>query len=109
MTSHPLTREYFQSAFVVENLEAACHQWSNNFGIGPFFIKDYRPGTFDQVIYRGAPADLSMRVALAQAGTIQIELIEPGQGPSAYRDMVCLLYTSPSPRDVEESRMPSSA
>ena len=23
--------------------------------------------------------------------------------------MVCLLYTSPSPRDVEESRMPSSA
>ena len=24
-------------------------------------------------------------------------------------DEVCLLYTSPSPRDVEESRMPSSA
>ena len=23
--------------------------------------------------------------------------------------MACLLYTSPSPRDVEESRMPSSA
>ena len=25
------------------------------------------------------------------------------------RDYYCLLYTSPSPRDVEESRMPSSA
>ena len=25
------------------------------------------------------------------------------------RDYGCLLYTSPSPRDVEESRMPSSA
>ena len=25
------------------------------------------------------------------------------------RYMYCLLYTSPSPRDVEESRMPSSA
>ena len=24
-------------------------------------------------------------------------------------DRFCLLYTSPSPRDVEESRMPSSA
>ena len=24
-------------------------------------------------------------------------------------NMLCLLYTSPSPRDVEESRMPSSA
>ena len=25
------------------------------------------------------------------------------------KNRVCLLYTSPSPRDVEESRMPSSA
>ena len=29
--------------------------------------------------------------------------------PHAMMAMVCLLYTSPSPRDVEESRMPSSA
>ena len=33
---------------------------------------------------------------------------------TAFRDVMatrhtCLLYTSPSPRDVEESRMPSSA
>ena len=29
---------------------------------------------------------------------------------SAYGNyLICLLYTSPSPRDVEESRMPSSA
>ena len=27
----------------------------------------------------------------------------------ANRNPICLLYTSPSPRDVEESRMPSSA
>ena len=26
-----------------------------------------------------------------------------------YPGITCLLYTSPSPRDVEESRMPSSA
>ena len=29
--------------------------------------------------------------------------------PDQLNAMVCLLYTSPSPRDVEESRMPSSA
>ena len=28
---------------------------------------------------------------------------------SQLADLACLLYTSPSPRDVEESRMPSSA
>ena len=26
-----------------------------------------------------------------------------------YRDVICLLYTSPSPRDPKTSRMPSSA
>ena len=33
------------------------------------------------------------------------------EAPKSYtgEDMICLLYTSPSPRDVEESRMPSSA
>ena len=29
--------------------------------------------------------------------------------PGASKDMVCLLYTSPSPRDATLSRMPSSA
>ena len=33
-----------------------------------------------------------------------------GTEPTAtVNDYACLLYTSPSPRDVEESRMPSSA
>ena len=32
-----------------------------------------------------------------------------GQTPLGVRIDTCLLYTSPSPRDVEESRMPSSA
>ena len=30
-------------------------------------------------------------------------------GVHAPESGICLLYTSPSPRDVEESRMPSSA
>ena len=32
-----------------------------------------------------------------------------GMVASFYANNSCLLYTSPSPRDVEESRMPSSA
>ena len=50
---------------------------------------------------------------------MRIELMYPGDGilggdHNLYNVLVtnhgfCLLYTSPSPRDVEESRMPSSA
>ena len=36
-------------------------------------------------------------------------VIGNGLLPTSGRDSDCLLYTSPSPRDVEESRMPSSA
>ena len=48
--------------------------------------------------------DLTLHSTLCRrdAGAFQ-KAIQSGQ------DVVCLLYTSPSPRDVEESRMPSSA
>ena len=37
-------------------------------------------------------------------------LVNPAIPPlRGFDDYFCLLYTSPSPRDVEESRMPSSA
>ena len=40
----------------------------------------------------------------------EVALPEAWSSSIAYcKDLVCLLYTSPSPRDVEESRMPSSA
>ena len=42
--------------------------------------------------------------------TLMISLnIEVNEGSAAALSMVCLLYTSPSPRDLSTSRMPSSA
>ena len=43
---------------------------------------------------------------------VEVYLTTPagiGDHPDVMEAMDCLLYTSPSPRDVEESRMPSSA
>ena len=40
---------------------------------------------------------------------IKSEGIKKGIENTNYLLKTCLLYTSPSPRDVEESRMPSSA
>ena len=37
------------------------------------------------------------------------EMEECEDGEEQETDIPCLLYTSPNPRDVEESRMPSSA
>ena len=56
-------------------------------GVGPFFITEYT-NQFSDVYYRGEPSELSMIVALAQAGPVQIELIQPTVERCAYRDSV---------------------
>ena len=52
---------------------------------------------------QGEIANLLTALELVDADLAQV--IKGGTGQSG----ICLLYTSPSPRDVEESRMPSSA
>lgn len=74
-----------QSAWVVANLEQAIEGWLA-MGVGPFF-------TFlvdlPDALYRGKTTPLCFRVALAQAGEVQIELIQQlSAGPSAYRDVI---------------------
>ena len=47
---------------------------------------------------------------LMSGGTSTKEMFNPEVfSPTRIKVAPCLLYTSPSPRDVEESRMPSSA
>lgn len=75
----------FQNAWVVDDLEAACAAWVQQLGVGPFFITDYAPGAFVSITYRGAPSELAMRIGIAQAGPLQIELIQPITEQSAYR------------------------
>ena len=53
--------------------------------------------------FRRCPYAMRARLAIASSG-IQVELRE-----IILRDKACLLYTSPSPRDLSTSRMPSSA
>lgn len=85
----PTDKTVFQSAWVVPDVEAAAMQWVDTMGVGPFYIGDYGPGVIDNIRHRGKPAELAMRVAIAQAGPQQIELIQQvSDGPSCYRDTV---------------------
>ena len=55
-------------------------------------------------VHLGSMGD-SVRDLLAQVAIGDVAPLQPGDTLLSN----CLLYTSPSPRDVEESRMPSSA
>ena len=53
-------------------------------------------------------AVLEELTATVEPNTVQ-RVDEDEEGLTTYRYVVCLLYTSPSPRDRQKSRMPSSA
>ena len=62
----------------------------------------------DDVLIRVAACGLNNTDVNTRSGWYSKGVSEATTGGS-YDTVSCLLYTSPSPRDVEESRMPSSA
>ena len=67
------------------------------------------PETMVQTLYARAKETKKQNAKIKDE--IAVELVEKldYDFSKADKDKACLLYTSPSPRDVEESRMPSSA
>lgn len=79
----------FQSAWIVDDIYEAANMWIDKTGIGPFYITDYQEGALINTYYRGTPTPITMKTGLAQAGDMQIELIQPtGNQPNIYRDTV---------------------
>jgi Glyoxalase/Bleomycin resistance protein/Dioxygenase superfamily len=78
---------YTQLAFVVPDVIAAAHRWVDVHGVGPFFVlPDRGPAT---VRYRGTKTSLHTRIAVSQAGPLQLELIEQlsVDTPSVFREL----------------------
>ena len=67
-------------------------------GIALIFTGDsFEDNVEEGIIYEGADGDIT------------IDQVNPNNESKYYVHLVCLLYTSPSPRDATLSRMPSSA
>jgi len=82
-----VTNDYFQNAWVVDDLQAAMRRWIDTCGVGPFFVLEHV--TMEDLTYRGRPAKLDFSIAIAQAGRMQIELVQQHcDNPSVYRDSV---------------------
>ena len=76
-------------------------------GPNPFNVTDAGPGSFEYLLIAGggSGADRGNGAGGGGAGGV----LGDGMGLPASAHQGCLLYTSPSPRDAHESRMPSSA
>ena len=76
-----------QNGYVVRNIEAAMRHWIDVLGVGPWFYIDHLPVADFQ--YKGQPSPVDISLALANSGTLQIELIQQrNDAPSLYRDFL---------------------
>lgn len=57
-------------------------------GIGPWRVYTFSPETVRDQTYGGRPERYSMRLALANSGTMMWEVIQPLEGPSIYKDFL---------------------
>lgn len=78
----------FQLGFVVRDLMGAATRWVQVFGVGPFHIM---PRAQNTCRYRGTDADVDIQIGVAQAGPVQIELIQDHtRGNSVFAEMATL-------------------
>lgn len=76
--------DVLQVGLVVRDLQKSMETYWKLLGIGPWRIYTYAPPALRETMVRGKPVEYSMQLALAQAGSVQLELIQPLEGPSIY-------------------------
>jgi 4-hydroxyphenylpyruvate dioxygenase-like putative hemolysin len=87
MNGVPLT-QVLQVAVVVENLQRSMEQYWQTMGIGPWQVYTFQPPALTNPRVRGVETPYTMKLALAQVGAVQWELIEPLEGPSIYKEFL---------------------
>ncbi|HLJ58434.1 MAG TPA: VOC family protein [bacterium] len=75
-----------QIALVVRDLDKAMRAYWEILGVGPWRVYTYGPPLVRDMTYRGRKQDYRMRLALAQARDLTLELIQPLSGESLYTE-----------------------
>ncbi len=75
-----------QVALVVRDLDTAMQRYWDMLGIGPWKVYTYGPPLVRDMTYRGRHQDYRMRLAMAWAGELMLELIQPLSGDSVYQE-----------------------
>ena len=80
--------ETAQVCIVTRDLDALLRTYVEDFGIGPWWVQEYKAPELTDTTFRGRPGTFSMRLALAWTGRLNWELIQPLDGPSIYHEFL---------------------
>ena len=80
--------EISQIGIIVRDLQKATDNYWSTLGIGPWMTMKLEPPLLTDVTVRGKPVETSMVASIAQSGNIQLELIQPLEGPSIWKEFL---------------------
>lgn len=83
----PLTN-VAQIAIIVEDLDRAVEMYWKKFGVGPWHFYTYEKPMVSHMTRRGKTCEYRMRLALSHIGDMRIELIQPLEGDTVYKEFV---------------------
>ena len=84
MPEQPVFTKIMQIAVVVKDCDATVRKYADDYGIGPWAIYEFNPDTVSDMIIDGKPVKYAMRLALADIGGVQWEIIQPKDDISIY-------------------------
>lgn len=73
---------------VKSDIEKVAENYWNILGIGPWDISTLEPPTLFDESYLGKPANYGFKVGLCRCGPCELELIQPLEGDSMYKDFI---------------------
>jgi catechol 2,3-dioxygenase-like lactoylglutathione lyase family enzyme len=89
MTDAPLgTTTITQIGIIVGNIAAKARAWSEIFGLPLPEIRETAGYEQTQAEYDGQPTGARAKLAFFNLGQVQVELIEPVDGPSTWREQL---------------------
>lgn len=74
-----------QIGIVVKDMDRAIEYYTSTFGWGPFSIHEVG---MEGAMLRGRPTTAKIKVAFAQSGPVQLELIQPLEGENIYTEFL---------------------
>ncbi len=81
-------KEIAQICIVVPDIERAAKNFYEVFGVGPWHFYTYGKPLVKRMTRNGVATEYKMKVALSNIGTMRIELIEPLEGDTVYKEFI---------------------
>jgi catechol 2,3-dioxygenase-like lactoylglutathione lyase family enzyme len=82
----PGLKKVVQVAFVCRDVEATSKRWATVLGVDPPKIWTTRPGHEVKMIYRGKPSEGQAKIAIINAGQVDLEFLQPLGDNSSWKD-----------------------